>query len=580
MKQFNRFFKESLPFFPQFFMALTAAIAYVYTSLRIPILLGNAIDQISTTGSSLLFNKTIKLLIVLIFVSGICHYLFIFFSERFSISVSRNLRTICFNHLQRLPLSYIDTHSVGKTLDIIISDIDIISSGLQMTVSQLIIGLTTILGSALSIVLLNPTASIVIFVLTPFSIVLTRFLSKNTHKFFVQQSSTRSNESAFLEESLSLEKIIKGYQREKETIDTFNTLDDLYVSASEKATFYSSLTNPSTRLLNNVIYSATAFLGAYICVRNGGLFTIGQFSSLLSFSNQFGKPFNDVSNVITELQNTVNSLQNVYSFLDEDEESNEDPLVNNTLIAKGDVEISNLSFSYNSDTELIKDFNLSASRGQHIAIVGPTGCGKTTIINLLMRFYDTYSGDVCIDKINTKEITRYVLRSNIGMVLQDTWIKTASVKDNLAFANPSASLEEIKAIASKTHADDFIQRLPDGYNTIIGDEGVTLSDGQRQLLCITRLFLTMPPIIILDEATSSVDTKTERDIFQSLDELLNGKTSFIVAHRLSTIQSADLIVVMNEGKIIELGNHADLIRKRGFYYELYQSQYTIVPHTN
>lgn len=557
-----------------FLWAAVVSFFYVYTLLRIPVLFGNAIDLLVSEDYDRFSGILIKagLLSVL---SGIFHYLSSVLSGRFSIGISKDLRQMSFRHLQHLPLSYLDVHPVGKTLDTITADIEIVSTGMQMTVSQLVIGIATIIGSTISILMLNPTATIVILLLTPFSLLLTRFLSKSTHKFFVKQSEARRAESSYVEEILSIEKIVKGFQQEKNSITRFNELDDTYRASSENATFFSSLTNPSTRLLNNVIYSLIAFLGALICMKSGEVFTIGQFSALLTFANQFGKPFNDVSSVITELQNTFSSLNNIYTFLDEEEEAETADSIQSPLNAEGKVEISDLYFSYSPDTKLIQDFNLEVQKGQHVAIVGPTGCGKTTLINLLMRFYDSYKGTIKIDGVNSKSLRRGDLRSNFGMVLQDTWIKTATVKENLSFANPDASLEDIIAISKITKADEFIRRLPQGYGTVIGEEGTALSDGQRQLLCITRLFLTMPPIIILDEATSSVDTKTERDIFDSLERLLKGRTSFIVAHRLSTIESADVILVMKAGRIIEKGNHKSLIEKKGFYYDLYQSQYTL-----
>ena len=572
-KHLPDFIKDNRNHSSTFLLSVLCSIAYVYCSLQIPSLFGTVLDQLSDSGDQDLFFSLLRKILILAVLSGIWNYLSVFLANRQSVITSHAMRRRAFSHLQRLPLSYLDKQPVGKTLDTIISDIEIISDGMQIAVSQLIIGVATVIGTTVSMLMLNPTAFIVVLILTPLSLLLTKFLAQNTHHYFVKQTEARSAQTAFVEEMLSNENLIKSYEREDITADEFRKFNASYVDCSEKATFFSSLTNPSTRLLNNIIYSLTALIGALVCVKKGAAFTVGQFSALLAFSNQFGKPFNDISNVLTELQNSFNSIENIYGFLEVEEET--DPADGTDCFkARGDVSIEDLEFSYNPDTKLIRDFNISIDMGKHVALVGPTGCGKTTIINLLMRFYDSYTGKIIIDGTDSKAITKNALRENFGMVLQDTWIKTASVKDNLSFAKPDASIDDIIRIARITRADDFIQKLPHGYDTVIGDEGVTLSEGQRQLLCITRLFLTMPPIIILDEATSSVDTKTERDIYRSLDELLHGRTSFIVAHRLSTIESADIILVMNAGKIIEKGDHQSLMEKKGFYYDLYQSQYT------
>ena len=556
-------------------LSVLCSVVYVCFSLQIPTLFGSVLDQITENGSQEELLRLLSKILYLAVFSGIWQYLSIYLSNQQSYRLSFNLRNKAFNHLQELPLSYLDNRPTGKTLDIIISDINIITDGMQIAVSQLIIGAATILGTTISMLILNPTASIVVFVLTPLSLLLTKFLAKNTHNYFVEQSNSRATQTAFVEEMLSNENLIKSCLRENITIEEFKEHNDSFVNSSEKATFFSSLTNPSTRLLNNIIYSIIALIGAIVCIKKGSIFSIGQFSALLTFSNQFGKPFNDISSVITELQNCFNSIENVYSFLEVETESESSDKID-LFEADGNVSLDDINFSYNPGTKLIQNFNLSIEKGNHVALVGPTGCGKTTIINLLMRFYDSYSGNIIVDDVNSILLTRKALRKNFGMVLQDTWIKTASVRDNLAFAKPNASLEEVIKIAKITKADDFIQKLPLGYDTIIGDEGVALSEGQLQLLCITRLFLTMPPIILLDEATSSVDTKTERDIYRSLDELLEGRTSFIVAHRLSTIESADIIVVMDSGQIVEKGNHKSLMDKKGFYYNLYQSQYSTI----
>ena len=573
-RHFSKFIHDNKHYLSLFTFSALCSIAYVYCSLQIPTLFGQALDQVSLNGDKLVFSRLLKKIVLLAIISGVWHYFSIYLSNRQSFQISRNLRNKSFTHLQHLPLSYLDTKPTGKTLDTIISDIEIITDGLQIAVSQLIIGIATVIGTMISMLMLNPIASVVVIILTPLSFLLTKFLAKNSHDYFVKQSEARSAQTAYTEEMLSNEKLIKSFGQEQVAIKKYQELNSSFVLCSEKATFFSSLTNPSTRLLNNIIYSIIALIGALVCIKKGNLFTVGQFSALLAFSNQFGKPFNDISNVITELQNSINSLENVYSFLNVDEES--DPITSDDkLNALGQVYIQDLNFSYVPDKKLIQDFNVSVEEGKHVALVGPTGCGKTTIINLLMRFYDSYTGKILIDNVDSKSLKRSALRENFGMVLQDTWIKTASVRDNLSFAKPDSSIEEIIKIAKITKADDFIQRLPQGYDTVIGDEGITLSEGQRQLLCITRLFLTMPPIIILDEATSSVDTKTERDIYNSLDDLLKGRTSFIVAHRLSTIESADLILVMNEGNIVEQGTHDELLKKKGFYAELYNSQFEL-----
>ena len=560
------------------YLSLTSvllSVVYVLASLKIPLLIGSAIDSLispENANSDSIAEILIHILILTV-ISGLFHYLSSLLTNRLSLSFSTELRKRCFVHLQRLPLSFIDTHPVGELLDRIISDIEIISEGLQLSFSQLIIGVTTVLGIAVNMLKLDRSSLVIVVILTPLSLLLTKYLAKKTHHFYEAQSRSRASESAYTEELLSAFEINKAYQHEQISIESFNKLDDQFVSDNEKSTFFSSLTNPSTRLLNNVIYSLIAFVGAYLCLHTGGSFTIGQYSSLLSFASQFGKPFNDISSVVTELQNAINSIEHVYDFLGENEESPDPEDAIKDFTASGLVELNDIEFSYNKDTSLIRDFSVTALQGHHIAIVGPTGCGKTTIINLLMRFYDPISGTIALDHLPSAALTRDALRSNFGMVLQDTWIKTATVKENLSFSNPGAPLETIVRIAKKTHADDFISILPLGYDTLIGEEGLSLSEGQRQLLCITRLFLTLPPIIILDEATSSIDTKTERDIFLALDELLDGRTSFIVAHRLSTIENADTILVMKDGRLIEQGTHRSLLETKGFYYNLYTSQY-------
>ncbi len=572
----SQFLRDLCSYLPITISSVVLSVLYVFCSLRIPVLIGDAIDALllQSDHKDPAFHMLLISIVLFAALSGLLLYFSSFLTNKLALKISYDLRCRSFCHLQSLPFSYLDRIPSGELLDTVITDIQIVTDGLQLAFSQLIIGVATLIGISYQMLKLDASALIVVLVLTPFSLLLTKFLAKNTHRYYVAQSEARTTESAFIDEMLSLSKINKAYSHEAEARTVFEELNRNYVSESEKATFFSSLTNPSTRLLNNVIYALIALLGSLLCITTGSSFTVGQFTSLLSFATQFGKPFNDISSVIAELQNAFNSIERVYSFLEAEEEKSDKADALNEYVSDGNVSVSDISFSYSKDKPFMQGLSFDVKKGEHVAIVGPTGCGKTTLINLLMRFYELDDGHISLDGTDILSLTRNALRSNYGMVLQDTWIKTATIRDNLSFLDPDADLNKIRDIARKTHADDFIVRMPQGYDTLIGEGGVTLSEGQRQLLCITRLFLSMPSVILMDEATSSIDTKTEQDIYISLNELLAGRTSFTVAHRLSTIINADLILVMRDGTIVESGTHADLLRQGGFYHDLYNSQYS------
>ena len=572
----SQFLRDLCSYLPITISSVVLSVLYVFCSLRIPVLIGDAIDALllQSDQKDPAFHMLLISIVLFAALSGLLLYFSSFLTNKLALKISYDLRCRSFCHLQSLPFSYLDRIPSGELLDTVITDIQIVTDGLQLAFSPLIIGVATLIGISYQMLKLDASALIVVLVLTPFSLLLTKFLAKNTHRYYVAQSEARTTESAFIDEMLSLSKINKAYSHEDEARTVFEELNRNYVSESEKATFFSSLTNPSTRLLNNVIYALIALLGSLLCIATGSSFTVGQFTSLLSFATQFGKPFNDISSVIAELQNAFNSIERVYSFLEAEEEKSDKADALTEYFSDGNVSVSDISFSYSKDKPFMQGLSFDVKKGEHVAIVGPTGCGKTTLINLLMRFYELDDGHISLDGTDILSLTRNALRSNYGMVLQDTWIKTATIRDNLSFLDPDADLNKIRDIARKTHADDFIVRMPQGYDTLIGEGGVTLSEGQRQLLCITRLFLSMPSVILMDEATSSIDTKTEQDIYISLNELLAGRTSFTVAHRLSTIINADLILVMRDGMIVESGTHADLLRQGGFYHDLYNSQYS------
>ncbi|MBR3264747.1 MAG: ABC transporter ATP-binding protein [Erysipelotrichaceae bacterium] len=552
-----------------FFSIILSAIS-VITQLYVPILFGEAIDELIGVGMidmSLIMRYLLRIMIF-VGISAFCSYLMSLINNRISYGTINDIRNRTFRHIQKLPLKYLDGHSAGDMLGRVIADADQLSDGLLLGFSQLFAGAVTIFVTLYFMFSRNVEITIMVLLLTPLSFLVARFIARRSYQMFVKQNETRGKQTALINEMITNEKILKAFGYEERASEKFAKINSDLRKYAQSATFYSSLTNPSTRAVNNLIYALVALFGAYK-ILNGSL-TVGGLSVLLSYANQYMKPFNDISSVVTELQNSISCAERIFELLEAEAQS-ADP-DRELDVKEGMIDIDNVCFSYRKDQNLIEDFNFHADPGMTIAIVGPTGCGKTTLINLLMRFYDVDKGEIYIDGQEIRSVSRSSLRKSYGMVLQDTWLKKASVRDNIAFGKPEASDEEIIEAAKKTHSYEFIRRMKDGLNTIIDDD--SLSQGQKQLLCITRVMLCMPPMLILDEATSSIDTRTEIFIQKAFEQLMEGKTSFIVAHRLSTIRNADKILVMRDGQIIEQGNHDELMKAKGFYFELYNSQFT------
>ncbi len=551
-----------------FFSIILSAIS-VITQLYVPILFGEAIDELIGVGMidmSLIMRYLLRIMIF-VGISAFCSYLMSLINNRISYGTINDIRDRTFRHIQKLPLKYLDGHSAGDMLGRVIADADQLSDGLLLGFSQLFAGAVTIFVTLYFMFSRNVEITIMVLLLTPLSFLVARFIARRSYQMFVKQNETRGKQTALINEMITNEKILKAFGYEERASEKFAKINSDLEKYAQSATFYSSLTNPSTRAVNNLIYALVALFGAYK-ILNGSL-TVGGLSVLLSYANQYMKPFNDISSVVTELQNSISCAERIFELLEAEAQS-ADP-DRELDVKEGMIDIDNVCFSYRKDQNLIEDFNFHADPGMTIAIVGPTGCGKTTLINLLMRFYDVDKGEIYIDGQEIRSVSRSSLRKSYGMVLQDTWLKKASVRDNIAFGKPEASDEEIIEAAKKTHSYEFIRRMKDGLNTIIDDD--SLSQGQKQLLCITRVMLCMPPMLILDEATSSIDTRTEIFIQKAFEQLMEGKTSFIVAHRLSTIRNADKILVMRDGQIIEQGNHDELMKAKGFYFELYNSQF-------
>ncbi|MBR3687071.1 MAG: ABC transporter ATP-binding protein [Clostridia bacterium] len=566
-----------------FSISLILAIAIVALTLYIPVLVGEAIDLAigkNNVDFKGIYNILLKIGIVAA-ITALLQWLMNVCNNRITFGIVRRLRRDAFNKIQELPLSYIDSHPVGDTVSRVISDADQFSDGLLMGFSQLFTGVLTIIGTIAFMVSINLSITLVVILVTPLSLFVAAFIAKNTHSLFAQQSKTRAEQTAFIDEMIGEQKVVAAFSHEDEAIEQFDEINGRLAKCSLKAVFYSSLTNPCTRFVNNLVYAGVALVGALICVSGKGDFitglplTVGALTSLLSYANQYTKPFNEISGVVTELQNAIVCAARVFELIDAEPQM---PDAENAYDLKanevdGRVRIENVEFSYTPERELIKDFNLSIENGQRVAIVGPTGCGKTTVINLLMRFYDVDSGKIEVSGHDIRDLTRSSLRRSYGMVLQDTWLKTGTIRENIAMGKPDATDEEIKAAAKEAHAHSFIRQLPKGYDTVIGEDGGALSQGQKQLLCIARVLLCLPPMLILDEATSSIDTRTEMKIQDAFAKMMKGRTSFVVAHRLSTIKEADVILVMNNGKIVEKGNHAELLKNEGFYADLWNSQF-------
>lgn len=553
------------------FLALSIILAgiSVVLQLYVPILFGKAIDEI-VAEHNVNFGRMVYYLeqiIVFAVVSALATWIMNLFNNRMTFRIVQDIRSKSIKHIQKLPLSYLDSHSTGDIVSRIIADADILSDGLLLGFTQLFSGVITIIATLIFMFSKNFWITIMVIVLTPLSFFVAKFISSRSYTMFQKQSKTRGQQTAFIEEMIGNQKVVKAFGYEEKASSRFDVINDKLQKYSQQAVFYSSLTNPCTRFVNNIIYAGVALVGAFIIPN--GLLTVGGLSVMLAYANQYMKPFNDISSVITEMQNALACASGIFEFLEQREESQDaEGTIDNV---KGQVDIQNVSFSYDKSKKLIEDFNLQAKEGMRVAIVGPTGCGKTTFINLLMNFYNVDKGDILVDGHNIKDLSRHALRSCYGMVLQDTWIKQGTVRENIAFGKPNATDDEIIKAAKEAHSWEFIERLQKGLDTVLSEDSI--SQGQKQLLCITRVMLCRPPMLILDEATSSIDTRTEVQIQEAFDKLMEGRTSFVVAHRLSTIRNASLILVMNEGKIIEQGSHEELLAKGGFYSKLYNSQF-------
>ena len=554
--------------------SLIFSLVGVFASLYIPVLVGDALDLIIGKGE-VDVNGTVDILIkigIIVCAAGVSQWLVNYFNNKISFNVIRDLRKKAFDKLSRLPLSYVDGNKHGDIISRIISDADQFSDGLLIGFTQLFTGVITIIATIFFMLRINVYITLVVITVTPLSIAAAKFIAKKTYVMFKKQTVTRSEQTSFIEESVSGRRVISAYGYEENSKEKFDEINEKYKKYSLRAIFYSSIANPTTRFVNGIVYAAVAVFGAVSAV-SGGAVTVGKLSAFLSYATQYTKPFNEISGVLTELQNAIVCAERIFELLDEKEEPTDEGA---TVLSEvdGNVRLDNVSFSYVRNKKLIEDLSLDIKAGQRVAIVGPTGCGKTTLINLLMRFYDVDSGRVCVDGNDIRKLTRESLRSSYGMVLQDTWLFAGSVRDNVKFGRPGASDEEMIAAAKRSHAHSFIERLPDGYDTLLSESGEGLSQGQKQLLCITRVMLCTPPMLILDEATSSIDTRTEQKIQSAFSTLSNGKTSFVVAHRLSTIRNSDLILVMKDGNVVEKGRHEELLEKKGLYHEIYTSQYS------
>ena len=560
-------------------VSLLCACVSAAAQLLIPILTGKAIDQMLGAGQVNLSGVLVFAvwIAVVAALSAIAQQFLATSNNKIAYNISRDLRNAAFHKLQRLPLSYLDAHPSGDLVSRMIADVDTFSDGLLMGFTQLFTGVVLIVGTLTIMLIKNWMIALLVVVLTPLSMFVASFIARKTHHYFTEQARVRGQQTALINELIEGQKVVQSFGHEAASLSDFDCINDELGRVSLNATFFSSLTNPSTRLVNNIIYAAVALVGALSAV--GGGISVGDLSVFLSYASQYAKPFNEISGVVTELQNALACAARVFSLLDEDDRvpDKENAAV---LSPKGTVDLKDVCFRYVPDRPLIEGFNLHVKPGQRIAIVGPTGCGKTTMINLLMRFYDVNSGAILVDGTDIRDATRHSLRKSFGMVLQDTWLKAGTIRDNIAYGRPDASEEDVIAAAKAAHAHSFIRRLPDGYDTVITENGGNISQGQKQLLCIARVMLggengELPPMLILDEATSSIDTRTEIKIQSAFARLMNGRTSFIVAHRLSTIQEADVILVMKDGHIIEQGTHEELLKKQGFYANLYQSQFAL-----
>ncbi|MCI9147314.1 MAG: ABC transporter ATP-binding protein [Hungatella sp.] len=557
------------------FVSLCLAAVTVVTTLYAPILIGDGVDRILGPGQ-VDFQGLRQILVKLgavITITAVSQWLMNHINNKITYHVVEDIRTKAFGHLEKLPLKYIDGHPSGDIISRIIADIDQFSEGLLMGFTQLFTGVLTILGTLGFMFYVNAWIALVVVCVTPVSLLVASYIAKKTYVMFKHQSETRGELTGLIDEMLGSQKVVQAFGYEEDAQKRFEEINERLRGYSLRATFFSSITNPATRFVNGLVYASVGVAGAYAAVN--GLLSVGKLSSFLSYANQYTKPFNEISGVVTELQNALASAARVFALMDEEPLVPEDADAVDLKEAKGNVDLQKVYFSYNPEVPLIEDFNLKVEPGQRIAIVGPTGCGKSTVINLLMRFYDVDSGCVRVDGYDIRHMTRRSLRAGYGMVLQETWLKSGTIRENIAYGKPDASEEEVIRAAKEAHAHSFIKRMPQGYDTVISEDGGNLSQGQKQLLCIARVMLSLPPMLILDEATSSIDTRTEIRIQKAFAKMMEGRTSFIVAHRLSTIKEADVILVMRDGHIVEQGDHETLLKKGGFYARLYNSQFAV-----
>ena len=557
--------------------SLIFAALSVASQLYVPILTGNAIDHMIGVGKVDFAGVAaiVRVIVAATAVTAISQWIFGICNNKITYNVSRDLRNAAIAKIQRLPVSYLDAHPTGDLVSRVIADVEQFADGLLMGFTQFFTGVLTILGTLGFMLYVNVPITLVVVCVTPLSFIVAGFIAKKTYRNFHMQTEVRGEQTAFINEMIEGQKVVQAFCHEKENVDQFDEMNERLQKASLKAIFFSSITNPATRFVNNVVYAGVALVGALFAV-SGGI-SVGQLSCFLSYANQYTKPFNEISGVVTELQNAMACASRIFELLDEEERTPDkaDARVLTEEQVDGTVEISDVSFSYVPDRKLIEHFNLSVKPGERVAIVGPTGCGKTTMINLLMRFYDVDAGKICVSGTDIRDISRISLRRSYGMVLQDTWLKSGTIYENIAYGRPDATKEQVIEAAKAAHAHSFIKRLPDGYDTVISEDGGNISQGQKQLLCIARVMLCLPPMLILDEATSSIATRTEIKIQQAFASMMKGRTSFIVAHRLSTIREADIILVMDSGKVIEQGTHEELLAEKGFYAKLYNSQYEL-----
>lgn len=572
--------KRILNYIKRYRLGVTASILMaaltVALTLYVPVLIGQAVDQILGPGQVdyEALTRILTKIGIIVLITAAAQWLMNHINNVITYRVVKDIRTRAFNHLEVLPLSYLDVHPTGDLVSRIIADIDQFSEGLLLGFTQLFTGVMTIAGTLLFMLSINPLITLVVVCITPVSFLVASFIAKRTFTMFQKQSQARGELTSLIDESLGNLKVVQAFGHQEESQKTFEEINGRLAGYSLRATFFSSITNPATRFVNGLVYAGVGTAGAYGVIR--GFLSVGQLSSFLNYANQYTKPFNEISGVVTELQNAMASAARVFDLIDQQPIPKDKENACQLKDISGRVDLEHVDFSYVPEVKLIEDFSLSVKPGQRIALVGPTGCGKTTVINLLMRFYDVNQGSIRVDGLDIREVTRRSLRQSYGMVLQETWLKSGTIRENIAYGRPEASLEEVVAAAKEAHAHSFIKRMPHGYDTVISEDGGNLSQGQKQLLCIARVMLGLPPMLILDEATSSIDTRTEIRIQRAFSKMMEGRTSFIVAHRLSTIKEADVILVMKDGHIIEQGSHEELLDKGGFYAELYQSQFAAV----